>query len=152
MLQNKIFEDLKKAMKAGDGFRLGVLRMVSSSLRNVAIEKRASEKADELSDEESVKVLEKEAKKRKEAADLFRKGGREELALREESELSVIKEYLPAEASEEEIQKVVDRIRASGINDFPSLMREAMKELRGRAFGDSVSRIVKQTLDGGKRS
>src|SRR3989338_1539911 len=149
MLQNKIFEDLKKVMKAGDGFRLGVLRMVSSSLRNVAIEKRASEKADELSDEESVKVLEKEAKKRKEAADLFRKGGREELALREESELSVIKEYLPAEASEEEIQKVVDRIRASGINDFPSLMREAMKELRGRAFGDSVSRIVKQTLDGG---
>lgn len=146
MLVDKIKEDLKSALKSGDEARTGVLRMLSSELYNRIKEKQAKGKELVLSDEEGVEVLQKDFKRRTEALELFRKGGREDLVKKEEAELAIIKNYLPEAASAEEIEKVVRAVIAEGHKDFGAVMREAMKRLKGRAGGKEVGEAAKKAL------
>lgn len=144
-LLKKISEDLKAAMKSGDHFRLGVLRMVNSALQNKKIEKG---KDGVLTEEEILQVLTKEAKKRKESIVAFEAGGRPELAENEKKELVIIEAYLPAQMSREDVSKEVERI-LSTIADkskFGLVMKEVMKELKGKADAAIVTELIKEKL------
>ncbi len=139
-------EDLKKALKSGDEASVGLLRLLLAQIHNREIEKRSKGGGDVLSDEEVRDVLQKEVKKRKESITLFRQGKREDLAKKEEAEMALIAPYLPAAVTREEIEKVVDILKGSGFSDFPSLIREAMKQLKGRADGTLVSEVIRESL------
>jgi uncharacterized protein YqeY len=155
-LHQKINEDLKMAMKAANGFELGVLRMLSAAFHNKEIEKKGRGLEPVLSDEEVIEVLSKEAKKRKEAIEIFNKGNRSDLAEKEAKELEIIKKYLPEEMAVEEVEKIVkaaiEKIRSAnppsgGEKEFGLVMKEAMKDLKGKADASSVSEIIKKSLN-----
>jgi uncharacterized protein YqeY len=141
---NKIREDLTVALKNGAKDRAGVLRLLLAELHNKEKEKPADKQS--LTEEETIAVLKKEVKKRKEAAELYRKGKREDLAKKEEGEIAVIGEYLPPELGVEEVKSVVGGLIEKGFKDFNSLIRESMKELKGRADGRIVSEVIKEKL------
>ncbi len=134
---DKIKEDLTVALKSGLKDRISVLRMIMAELHNKEKEKPADKQS--LIEEETLAVLKKEVKKRKEAIELFRKGNREDLAKKDEAELKIIGEYLPPEIDPAEIKAVVERLFTAGNKEFNTLMRETMKELAGRADGKIVS-------------
>ncbi|MDP2669329.1 MAG: GatB/YqeY domain-containing protein [bacterium] len=152
-LKDKISEDIKTAMKSGaeGAVKLSTLRMVSAAVSNKAIELRKKDMG--LSDLEILDVISSEFKKRKDAAEEFRKGGREDLAKKEESELLVLKEYLPPEISDEDLIRIVrDGVResgASGEKDFGKAMKVIMPTLKGKASGDRVSAALKNELQKG---
>jgi len=148
MLQEKITQDIKEAMKAGNAEKLSVLRMVMSALNNKKIEKG---KDAVLTDEEALQVLSREAKKRKESIDIFVKGGRPELAEKEKSELAIVEAYLPKQMSKEEVAAEVEKIivtlrQAQGDIVFNNIMKAVMAELKGKADGKIISEIVKEKL------
>jgi hypothetical protein len=146
-LQERVQTDIANAMRVGDGLRRDVLRMVASAAYNV--EKREGHP---LTDDEYLTVLSREAKTRRESVDAFRAGGREDLATREEAEIAIIAEYLPAALSDEEIQTLVDEaIAATGAaspRDMGKVMGWLAPKTRGRADGKRVSELVVQTLAG----
>ncbi len=150
MLQQKINDDLKEFLKAGKSFEVGVLRLIISVFKNKEIEKRGKGQGSTLIEEEIIEILMKEAKKRKEAMEIYKKGGRENLAEKEAKELEMIKAYLPQEASKEEIEKIVDKaiaiIGTSDQKSFGKIMSEAMKDLKGKADASMVSEIIKSKL------
>jgi uncharacterized protein YqeY len=145
-LFKKINQDFVEAFKAREEIRTSTLRLLVAQIKNREIEKRSAGEEPQLTDEEVMQVIRKEVKKRKESIELFSKNGRTELAQNEEQELVVLASYLPQELSREAIQKVVDDLIKSGLTDFASVMREAMKNLKGKADGNLVSEIVKSSL------
>lgn len=145
-LREKLEQDLNASLKAGTKEKTGALRFALAQIQNREIEKRSTGQAPGLTNEETVEVLQKEVKKRKEAIELFKKGGRAELAEKEERELAFIAAYVPAQLSKEEVEKVIEALKGEGFSDFNSLMREAMKRLRGQADGKLVSEVVRQKL------
>ncbi|MBM3257117.1 MAG: GatB/YqeY domain-containing protein [Candidatus Liptonbacteria bacterium] len=144
-LREKLASDLKAAMKAGEAERVGVLRMVQAAVNTVEIEKRASGVLT-LTDEEVLKVLERESKKRREAAELYTKGNRADLAEKELKEAALIAAYLPPQATDAEIEAVVQRLKEKGATEFSTLMKGAMQELKGKAEGQRVGACVKKAL------
>ena len=143
-LLERIKEDIKTAMKSGDRERLEVLRFVNSLFQNRAIEKRTQGESDILTDEDLIESMRKEVKRRKEAIELFKQGGRNDLVEKEEKEVAIIQTYLPAAPTEEQIKALVQQLRQEGLSGFPVLMKEAMKRLKG-ADGNMVSKVVKET-------
>jgi len=144
-LLDALNEDLKKFLKEGDVEKANALRFLLSQIHNREIEKRGSG-VKVLGDDDIIEVLQKEAKKRKEAIELFRKGNRDDLIKKEENELSLITSYLPQPATHEEIEAIVDKLQKEGFSDFNSLIRETMKLLKGRVDGKTVSEIIKKRL------
>jgi len=146
MLKEKITGDMKDAMKRGDSAAVSVLRMLISAIRNKEIEKRLGH----LSEDDAQSVLATEARKRKESVASYTAGGRAELAEKEQSELAIIKTYLPEEASEEEIKKAVKdaiaKTGATGPKDMGKVMGAAMGMLKGRADGTQVQKIAGEAL------
>ena len=138
---------MKTALKGGEQERLQTLRFVLAQLQNREKEKQATGQAPHLTDEETMEVLQREAKKRRESAALFEKGGRPDLKEKEERELVIIQAYLPAMMSDEEVRKVIEQLVAAGNNEFSSLMRESMKQLKGKAEGGRVTQLVKEQLE-----
>lgn len=146
-LKEKISENLKVALKSGDQFRVGVLRLLSSALHNKEIEKHARSASDVLTDEEIIQVLTSEAKKRKEASEIFRKGERLDLAEKEEQELLIIQNYLPIQLTPAETEKAVDEIlKKTAAKDFGGAMKAVMQELRGKADAKLIGDLVKKRL------
>lgn len=150
-MKDKVQQDIKDAMRSKDELRLSVLRMLSSAIHNRELEKRAKSGQEEaLNKEETVAVIRSEVKKRKDAIAEFEKGGRKELAEKEIAESKILEAYLPAEISEEEIEKIVrEVVAAAGVvtpKDFGRVMGEAMKKIKGQASGDRVSGAVKKFL------
>jgi uncharacterized protein YqeY len=147
-LSQKISEDMKLAMKSGDKLRLETLRSIRAQM--IELTKRGT--GSEITPDEEISALLAAAKKRKEAIDLYRQAGREELARQEEQELEIINTYLPKQMSKEEAETVIDGIisqsRASSMKDIGKVMPVAMKELRGKIDGKSVQEIVKRKLGG----
>ena len=143
-----ISQDLKEAMKSKDSEKTDVLRFLLAQVQNRSIEKRGNGEKEDLTDEEVVKVFQKEVKKRREAIELFRKSSRDDLVQKELRELKCFEGYLPQELSREEISKAVEKVIASGEKDFGVLMKEAMKELKGQADGKVVSELVREKLLG----
>lgn len=146
-LKERITKDTIEALKKKNETEVSVLRMLSSAIKNAEIEAKK-----ELSDEETVQILTKQAKQRKEAIEEYKKAGREELAEKEEKELKIIEEYLPEKMSEEEILKIVEEIvseqKPEGMGDFGKIMGAAMAKLKGKADGNTVSEAVKKALSG----
>lgn len=139
---------MKTAMKAGDSSKLMTLRGLISVLNNKSIEKRAKTGTEEpMTDEEVTNALLTEAKKRKESMEVFKTGGRPELAENEAKELAVIQEYLPKQLSAEETTKMVTEIvNKAGSKEFGPVMKMVMAELRGKADAALVTEIVKKKL------
>ena len=145
-LQEKIQSDLAGAMRSKDALRLSVLRMMKSAVKNKEVEKMKS-----LDENEVVAVLNTLMKQRKESVEQFRQGGREELAQKEEAEIKIIQQYLPAAASEEDIRQAIDaavqETGASSMKDMGKVMKAALARLAGKtADGARVSQMVKEKL------
>ena len=149
LLEEKIRSDLEVSMRQKDQLRTDTLRMLLSSIHSRLIEKKGQGKT-ELSQEEVLEVVAKEAKKRREAAEIFVSGGRNDLADKERKELSIVEVYLPAQASDEEIEKVVKKaietVNPTSQKDFGKVMAEAMKDLKGKADGTRIGNCIKQLL------
>jgi uncharacterized protein YqeY len=145
-LQEKIQLHLAESMKNKDQLRLSVLRMMKTAVKNKEIEKMKA-----LDEAEAIAVLNTLVKQRKDSAEQFRAGGREEMALKEEAEIRIIEEYLPAAASEDHIQKAVgeaiQETGATSIKDMGKVMKATMARLAGKtADGARVSQLVKEKL------
>jgi uncharacterized protein YqeY len=147
-LKEKIQSDLTESMKARNEQRSGTLRMVLAAIKN---EEVAGKVARELSEAEIITVLSREAKKRREAAEGFAAGGREDRAEDERNEGKIIAEYLPAQLSESEIRELVAAAIAETGVSGPAGMGQVMKvvtpKTAGRADGGLVSSIVKELLN-----
>ena len=145
-LKEKINEDLKSAMKEGDKTKLTTIR----SIRALILEFEKSGTGIELTEDEEIKLLSSAAKKRKDSIEQFKNAGRNDLAEKEEAELNILMSYLPKQLTEEEIDKEVKRIgeeiNAKSKEDFPRLMPEAMKQLKGKADGKLVKKSVENYL------
>ena len=149
-LKARLQHDLHDAMRARDKVRSGTLRMVLTSITNAEV---AGDEARELSDDEVLKVVAKEAKKRKEASAAYRDASRPELAETEEAELVVLEDYLPAQLGDHELRAIVERAVAStGATGMPQMglvMKAAQIEVAGRADGGRVAGVVRQVLAAG---
>ncbi|HEV8403991.1 MAG TPA: GatB/YqeY domain-containing protein [Candidatus Limnocylindrales bacterium] len=146
-LQERVQSDIAVAMRAGDGLRRDVLRMVTSAAYNV--EKRQGRP---LTDDEYLAVLSREVKTRRESVDAFRAGGRQDLVDKEEAEIAILADYLPQALTESELSSLVaEAIAATGATsarDMGKVMGWLSPRTRGRADGKHVSELVVQALAG----
>lgn len=144
-LEDKLMEDYKAAMRAGDAQRKETLRLLRSALKSAEIDKRAP-----LSEPEVHEVLARQAKQRREAIEQFRQGRREDLVQKEQAELSIIEEYLPAQMSREEIEQlardVIAEVGASNVREMGAVMSRIMPQVKGRADGKLVNEVVRSLL------
>lgn len=141
----RLEDDLKQAMVARDGERRDTLRLILTSLRSAEKELQRP-----LHDDEELQVLQRERKRRTEASEAFRAGGREEQADAEERELSVLEEFMPEPLSEEELEEIVDdaiaEVGATSMRDIGRVMADVMPQVAGRADGSAVSQLVREKL------
>lgn len=146
-LQQDVMSALKVAMKTKDQVALTALRAVKSAILLAQTESGVKE---DLSEEQELKILQKQVKQRKDSAAIYLEQGREDLAAPELAEAEVIAQFLPEALTNEEIEKVVvatiDQIGASGMKDMGKVMGIVNKELAGRADGKTISSIVKSKL------
>ena len=138
-------DDLREATLARDADRRDALRLILASLRSAEKELQRP-----LSDEEELQVLQRERKRRVEAAEAFRTGGREEQAEAEERELDILEEFMPEPLSEDEVEEIVDdviaEVGATSMADLGRVMADVMPQIAGRADGSQVSQIVREKL------
>jgi uncharacterized protein YqeY len=143
----KISEDLKSAMKAGDKTRMETLRTMRAGLLEKQVEKRPT---GGMTAEDELAVLMAAGKKRKEAIEVYKNNNRNDLAQQEEAELQVIQEYLPKQLSADDVkeivQKVIAQVGATSDKDFGKVMGPVMKELKGKADGKLIQDTVKSLL------
>jgi uncharacterized protein YqeY len=141
----EIEEDLAEAMRERDAERRDALRLILASLRNAEKDLQRP-----LSEEEELQVLQRERKKRLEAAEAFRAAGREEQADKEEDELDVLEDYMPEPLSEDELEEIVDNViaevGATNMRDLGRVMADVMPQVAGRADGSVVSQLVREKL------
>lgn len=147
MITDQINGDIKQAMLAKDKKKLEALRAIKSALMLLATDK-GSDGA--VTDEASIGAMQKLVKQRNDAATIYKEQGREEMAAEEEYQASVIKEYLPAMLSEEEVRSevvaAITQVGASGAADMGKVMGPVMGKLKGRADGKLISQLVKEEL------
>ncbi|HZT68687.1 MAG TPA: GatB/YqeY domain-containing protein [Terriglobia bacterium] len=147
-IAEKVEKDLVTAMKAREELRLSVLRMAKTALKNKQVELGKP-----LTDDQALAVLRTLVKQRRDSIEQFRKGGREDLATKEEAEAAILQSYLPAEATDEEIGAAVAaaiaETGASGPQDLGKVMKAAMAKLAGKnADGKRVNQMVRARLGG----
>ena len=146
-LKAQIQHDLHDAMRAKNKLRAGTLRMALTAITTAEV---AGDEARELSDDEVLKIVQKEAKKRKEAAEAYTGAGRPELAATEEAELVVLEGYLPAQLDDEALRAIVEAAvestGATGMSQMGLVMRAAQGQVAGRADGGRVAAVVRQVL------
>ena len=141
----RIEEELATAMRERDAERRDALRLILSQLRSAEKELQRP-----LHDDEELQVLQRERKKRLEAADAFRTGGRDEQAASEERELEVLEEFMPEPLSEDELETIIDdaiaECGATSMRDLGRVMADVMPQVAGRADGSAVSQLVREKL------
>jgi uncharacterized protein len=141
----RIEDELKAAMRARDQERTDTLRMTLASLRSAEKELQRP-----LKDDEELQVLQRERKRRTEAAEAFREGDRSTQAEKEEHELAVIEEFMPEPMSEEDIERIIDdaiaETGATSLRDLGRVMADVMPQVSGRADGSMVSQLVREKL------
>lgn len=149
-LDEQIEADLKTAMKARDTSRVATLRMALAAIKNLRVEPGRS---GALTDEETLQLLSREAKKRSEAAEAYERAGRDELARTEREELQVLQAYLPSQLDDDELARVVDETIAQvddggglGPGDLGRVMSAVMPKVKGRADGRRVNAVVRDRL------
>lgn len=150
-LKERLRTDLNAAMRARDQVRLRTLRMALTSITN---EEVSGDTSRELSDEEITKVLTREARKRREAADAFESAGRADQAAAERAEGEVLAQYLPAQLTDEELAQLVaaaiDQTGATGMPDMGKVMKVLTQQVAGRAEGARVAAEVRGKLSGSR--
>ncbi len=146
-MEDQIKQDLKQAMLERDEIKVSTLRMLISALTYARVQKGADATLDEA---DIITAVQKEAKKRKEAADSFKSAGRDDAALKEESELKILQAYLPEQISDEELTKIVEdtitELGASSMSDMGRVIGGVMGKVGSRAEGSRVSQLVKEKL------
>ena len=148
-LADQIQDDLKEALKTKDEIKISTLRMLIAAIKNFEISKgKAGYKA---SDEEIVSVIQKEVKQRKESVEQYKAGNRQDLVDKESKELEILAKYLPAQMSEENVEKIVrekiQEVGAVSSADVGKVMGVLSQELKGKADLGLVSAIVKRSLE-----
>lgn len=161
MLKEKINQDIKQAMINKEELLLLVLRGINAAIHNKEIEKRTKlsktekdlaklEEQCKLSDEEVIDIISSEAKKRKDSIEEFIKGNRQDLVEKEIKELEIIKKYLPEQMSEDAVKKIVKKVIADigavGPKDTGKVMSAVMLQVKGKADGNMVNKIVGELL------
>ena len=163
MLKEKIRQNLNIAIKEKRELEALVLRLINAAIFNKEKEKRYKiskekpefsgeelEKESQLTDEETIDVISSEIKKRRESIELFEKGERMDLVEKETKEKEILEKYLPEQLSEEEIKKlakeVIEKVGAKELKDMSKVMAELKPQVRGRAEGSLVNKIVKELL------
>lgn len=154
MLKDRIATDLKDAMRAQDDVRRRTLRSLRAALMKEEIDKREDGKG-ELSEQQELAVIRKQAKQRRESIEQYEDAGRDELAQKERDELAVIEEYLPKPLSDDElrdvVQEIIEDVGARSMADMGRVMGTAMSKLRGRVDGNRVRRMVENLLSSGEK-
>ena len=144
-LFDTIQSDMYAAMKSGDKHKTGTLRVALSTLKDKKIEKR-----EDLTDVEAIMIIQNLVKQRKEAADIYKENGRNDLMENENAELEILNAYLPQMMSEDDlrilVQKVVEDTGASSLSDIGKVMPEVMKQSAGKADGKMAQSIVRELL------
>ncbi len=146
-LKEKLSADLKEAMKSKDEAKVRTIRMLIAAIKNYEVEKMGV-----ASDEEIAQIMAKEIKKRKESIELYEKGNRQDLAQAEAEEIKIIQSYMPQQMSEEEIKelarKIITELKLSSPKDIGTAMKAIMPQLKGKADGKLVNKIVSDLLSG----
>ncbi len=146
-LQDQLMAAMKEAMKAKDSLRLNTIRLLRTAIKNKEIEARQ-----ELDEQAVIAVLSTLVKQRKESAEVYRQNERPELAEKEEQELLIIQEFLPAQLGEEEVKALIEQavaeVGAESMKDMGKVMKIVSEKTRGRADGRQVSELVKARLAG----
>jgi uncharacterized protein len=146
-IQETIREQMTTAWKGGDTSRRDALRLLLASFKNAEIEFGHT-----LTDEETLRVLQKEAKQRRDSITEYEKANRADLAAKEQVELVVIEEFLPAQLSDDELREmaraVVAEVGAAGPGDVGKVMRPLLAQVAGRADGSRVNQAVREVLQG----
>lgn len=146
-LLDQITQEFKEVQKAQDKTKLSTLRMLMAAIKNEEIAKK---KRGKLSNEEIQEVVSREIKKRKDSIESYKAGKRLDLVKKEEAELEILKRYMPKQLSTEELVHIIDEIiKTSGavsLADFGKVMGQVMKQVKGKAEGSVVSKIVKERL------
>lgn len=146
MLEEKILNDYKEAMKSRDALKSSVLSFLRADMMNLAVAK----KKNKLDDSEALSVIKKQIKQRQDSIEQFTKGNRPEMAEKEKKELEILKTYLPPEISAEELKKIIDEVivltEAQGMKDMGKVMKEVSVKLSGQADGKLVSDLVRERL------
>lgn len=154
MLKEKITEDMKAAMRERDQVRLRTIRSIRAALQQKEIEARTS--GSEMSEQDELALLRKQAKQREDAIAQYEDAGRDDLVQKEREELAVIKEYLPQPLDDDAIRSVIHEVvvatGASSQQAFGKVMGAVMGRLRGRADGSRVQALVREVLTGEETS
>jgi uncharacterized protein YqeY len=145
VLQKRMTEDIKQAMKSGDTLKRDTLRMLISSVKNAEIAKLAA-----LTDADVLGVISKDVKRHQESIDAFKKGNRPDLVSKEEAEMAILQSYLPRQLSPDEIgtaaREVIAAVGAKGPGDKGKVMQQLMPKLKGKADGKEINDVVTQLL------
>jgi uncharacterized protein YqeY len=144
-ISEKVKKQIIDAMKAKDELRVSTLKLLSAALHNEYIEKQK-----ELSEDQEMAVVAKEAKKRKDAIEAYESAGAKDKADKEKKELEILQEYLPEELTDDELQRIVDEVikatGASSMQDMGKVMGAVVGKCKGRADGKRISELVRSKL------
>jgi len=148
-LEEIIFNDMKKALKGNEKLKLSTLRLIRAAIKNAEITKK-----DKLTEDEVIGIITNYLKKLEDSLDLFIKGQRPELADKAKKEIETVKKYLPEQLSEEEVEKIVKetiiKFGFKGLQEIGPAMKEIMPQLKGKADGKIVNKMVRDLLDNAK--
>jgi uncharacterized protein YqeY len=145
-LKEKLEADLRQAMKDRDNVKRSVLRLLLAAIKNAEIAKRGS-----LDNPDVLGIVAREVKQRNESIEAFKGGDRQDLVAQEETEMAILKEYLPRQLSREEIiaeaRQVIEEVGAQGPRDKGKVMSRIMAQLKGKADGREINEIVTELLN-----
>lgn len=144
-LQQKLTDDLKRAMKGGDRVRTSVIRLTMAAIKNAEIARQAG-----LNDGDILGIIAKQVKQRQESIESFKQGNRPDLVAQEEAEMAILNEYLPQQMSREEViaeaRRVIAELGAAGPGDKGKVMPQLIAQLKGRADGRVINEVVTELL------
>ena len=144
-LKQKLQEDLKSSMKNKDAIKKSVITLIRSSIKQYEVDNRV-----ELKDDEIVDLIAKQLKQTRDSREEFAKAGRDDLVSKAEAEIEVLKEYLPQQLSEEELNEIVisiiSEVGATSMKDMKKIMTSIMPKVKGRADGKLINELVKKNL------
>ncbi|MBZ7935486.1 GatB/YqeY domain-containing protein [Campylobacter sp. B0100352/1] len=145
-LKEQILNDIKEAMKQKNDFKRDVLRTLNAALKQFEIDQRIT-----LDDEKIFKIIIGEIKKRKDAVELYTKGGREDLAQKENDEIAILEIYLPKQLSDEELKsalkKIIEKLGVSSLKEQGLVMKEAKEEFGARVDGKRLNEVLREILN-----
>ena len=145
MLKEKLNEDLKKYMKEKNTLALNTVRLVIAEIKNKEVEKNS-----EITDEEILQIIRKQIKMREDSIQQFRSANREDLAEKEAQELEILKNYLPEDLTDEELDKIIQgtikELNASSKKDFGRVIKEVIQKVQGRADNKKISELISKKL------